>query len=165
MCIYIYIYLKLTQHCKSSILRLKKNKKEKVQIYIFTHGIAGFRDTGKICKKLIFMVTGVGEIFHCTHFRFFLTIKIDDQKSMLKSLNEGRLCPGFCLQSSLSLHVLLLHTLARPHLLATPVRASPRFYVPQKTFCEVLEDHAGHCVLLYFLEVVHRALNYWFPSL
>ena len=131
-----------------------------------TQSTAGFRDTGKICKKLIFMVTGVGEIFHGTHFRFFfLTIKIDYQKSTLKSLNEGRLCPGSCLQSSLSLHVLLLHTPTRLHLPATPVQASPRSCVLQKTFHEVPEDHAVHGASLYFLEVVHRALNYWFPSL
>ena len=111
------------------------------------------------------MVTGVGEIFHCTHFRFFLTIKIDYQKSMLKSLNEGRLCPGSCFQPSLLLYVLLLHTLTRPHLPATPVQASPRFYVLQKTFHEVPEDHAVHSASLYFSEIVHRALNYWFPSL
>ena len=84
---------------------------------------------------------------------------------MLKSLNEGRLCPGSCLQSSLSLHVLLLHILAHPHLPAAPVQASPRFYVLQKTFHDVPEDHSVHCASLYFLEVVHRALNYWFPSL
>ena len=40
-----------------------------------TQSIAEFRDTGKICKKLIFMVTGVGEIFHGTHFRFFFNHK------------------------------------------------------------------------------------------
>ena len=60
---------------------------------------------------------------------------------MLKSLKEGRLWPGSLLQSSSSLHVLLLHTLAHPHLSATPVLASLRFCVPQKVFCEVREDH------------------------